>query len=114
MKNLSQVYKEIQKVSDLAKEVKSSDQTLENKVLKLMEESGELATDTIKLNGYKVSKQSKKDIEENMEEEIVDVLLVILDIAHQRNMPEKRLGELMKKKLAKWKDKHILESLETI
>jgi NTP pyrophosphatase (non-canonical NTP hydrolase) len=110
MKTLTQVYKEIREASDLAKKVKPNEQTLENKVLKLMEESGELATDTIKLNGYKVSKQSREEIEENMKEEIVDVLLVILDIAHQRNMSEKEISHLMKMKLIKWLDKHILES----
>ncbi len=85
---------------------------IETKVLKCMEELGEIAVDVLKLNGYKHSPDTVETVKANLEEEIVDLFITVLVLAKQVKLSDKRIAEIFREKLAKWQNKHIKRGVE--
>ena len=105
MKNFSEVLKAVFKVE--AEAEASGHFSIETKVLKIVEEVGEVATEVLKLNGYKNSDEAVEAVKSNLEEEIVDVIMTGMVLAKHVGLNEERMAEIFDMKLKKWRKKHI-------
>lgn len=90
----------IKKLSEGDKEV-----PLYHKMLKLSEESGEVAQAFLAFDGAKNASASAGDLERDLMEEICDVLNVAIDIANNIDMTEEEKENLFNRKLDKWENK---------
>lgn len=87
----------------------SEDRSLENPVIKLAEELGEIAAEALKMNGYKNSNVAYQDSLEHLHEECADLLITLIDVMDKSGMTQEALYKVVPVKLAKWRDKHILK-----
>ena len=101
------VYDEAMRLSQKADDIRPELQTIENMVLKTMEELGELATDVLKLKGYKVNSENKDDIRANAREEAVDGILIYLNICKNLGISKEEFIRIATFKLDKWDSKHL-------
>lgn len=94
------IYDEISKISS---EVQNQ-RTLENVLVAIMEETGEIAAEVRKKNKTKTYKEFDK---ENLLEESVDLLICSVDfinlIKDELNFNEEDIHKMLHKKLNKWK-----------
>lgn len=80
------------------KEIKNFDE----RFIKLNEEIGEIAVAVLQSRGLKHTDKSKKEIRENILEEICDSIIVLLSMASYYKFTEKQIGAMINKKLDKW------------
>lgn len=92
--------KAVRKVSKL--ETKS----LTARGVKLMEEAGELAAEILRVEGEKNFKgKSKEQVLYDLHLEAVDTMLMAMDILVHTGATDKRIKEIMKNQMEKWKDR---------
>lgn len=86
------------------KEISVNDNaTAEELALKGTEELGELAAALFKHSGYKGSTETKKEIEENIVEESIDLIICALGVLEKKNLLNKEfVDKMFNKKLNKW------------
>ncbi len=80
--------------------------TIEQRFIKLNEEIGELAVALLHLRGLKNTDKTKKEIKENILEEICDSLNVLYSIASSHKFSQEQIVDMMNKKLDKW-ERHL-------
>jgi hypothetical protein len=85
----------------------SSHVDFSNGTIKVMEESGELAAEALKLLDHKITKESKKQILKKIKSEAVDTLLATLDVLIIINTSKEEILKFTEKAISKWKKKHI-------
>ena len=74
--------------------------------VKLMEESGELAAEILRVEGEKSRKgKSKEQVLCDLHLEAVDCMLMAMDILVHTGATDKHIREIMKNQLEKWEDK---------
>ena len=78
--------------------------TIEEKALKLTEETGEVAQEVLKYVNCKNASKSAEGSREKIIEEVSDVILVAYDLFHNLD-DEKKFKEVIKNKLNKWYNK---------
>jgi NTP pyrophosphatase (non-canonical NTP hydrolase) len=78
--------------------------TLDQRFMKLNEEVGELAVGILQSQGLKGTDKTKKQIKDNILEEICDSLNVLYSIASWHGFTEKQIIKKMHKKLDKWEN----------
>jgi len=79
--------------------------TLDERFIKLNEEVGEIAVAILNFRGLKNTTQTKKEIKENILEEICDSLIVLISMASSHKFTENQIHKMIDKKLDKWKAK---------
>lgn len=104
---MNEVFEEGFRLSQKAEILRPDLQTIENMLLKLGEEYGEICTDILKLKQYKVNDEKVEDVEQNTREEAVDMLLMIINIMNKLGMDEKIIVKIAQEKLSKWDTKHL-------
>jgi NTP pyrophosphatase (non-canonical NTP hydrolase) len=72
------------------------------KLVKLMEEVGEIAEAFLEYDGYKRSGKSKTECKENILEECSDALLMIYSILNVNGNSLEEIKEMINKKCNKW------------
>ena len=87
-------------LTDIKKAGKESSTTLQDVLFKVLEEAGEVAAEDLRVRGIKPLKEGQDPLEERKEES-VDLLLSTLDLC-LRQMSEKEIEVILKKKMAKW------------
>lgn len=70
--------------------------------LKLGEEYGELSAEILKLDGYKRTNESKKDIERNILLESTDCLIMVFDIMSQMGFTKEQICNMAENQVNKW------------
>lgn len=103
-------FDEARRLSRKAEKIRPAKQTIENMLLKLMEEVGELSCDILKLKQYKVNTENKKDILINAKEEVVDCLTMLINISEKLEISDEDLVKIFGKKLKKWNKNHLNEN----
>ena len=102
------LFDSVKKASDLANQNHPDGKVdIRNVALKVMEESGELAAEVLKLIGHKVTKESKAKILKNLKSEGVDTFLATLDVLNLAGVSKEEILALSDKAIEKWKQKHI-------
>jgi NTP pyrophosphatase (non-canonical NTP hydrolase) len=81
---------------------KKERKTVMARMVKLQEESGELAVAILQNHGLKGGKKSQAAIHDNILEEGVDVIIIALSILGAYKFTEKDVMDRMKDKLKKW------------
>jgi NTP pyrophosphatase (non-canonical NTP hydrolase) len=76
--------------------------TIDERFMKLNEEVGEIAVAILHSRGLKHTDQSKKEMRENILEEICDSIIVLYSMASWHKFTEKQITKMMNKKLDKW------------
>ncbi len=107
IKDMNDVFEEGFRLSHKAEILRPDLQTIENMLLKLGEEYGELCTDILKLKQYKVNNEKAEDVEQNAKEEAIDILLMIINIMNKLGMDKKDIVDIAQEKLNKWDIKHL-------
>lgn len=117
MKNKKQKYEntqtiqacfdEARRLSRKAEKIRPDKQTIENMLLKLMEEVGELSCDILKIKQYKVNTEDKKDVLANAKEEVVDCFAILINISEKLDISDKEMAKIFGKKLKKWDKNHL-------
>lgn len=105
MKNIDKLFDEVFATERMANEIKGFG--IEAKIMKLQEELGELATDHLKLIGYKVSDDKPKAVKKNMKEEVVDLFIMTLCVGENLGMTKDDFLNIAAKKIKKWNKVHI-------
>ncbi len=105
--SIQDAFDEARRLSRKAEKVRPDKQTIENMLLKTMEELGELATDILKLKQYKVNTENKEDITKNAKEEVIDCFAMLINISEKLNISDKEMVKIFRKKLAKWNKSHL-------
>jgi NTP pyrophosphatase (non-canonical NTP hydrolase) len=75
---------------------------LEQRFIKLNEEIGELAVAVLQSQGLKGTSKTKRQIRDNIIEEICDSLNILYSIASWHKFTSKQINDKMHKKLNKW------------
>lgn len=101
------VYDEAIHLSEVAEIIRPDPQTIENMIMKAMEELGELSTDILKLKDYKVNDENKDEIRQNAKEEAIDGILIYLNICNKLGITKDEFVEIATRKLKKWNSKHL-------
>lgn len=102
------VFDSVKEASDLANANSDTGKVdIRNAALKVMEESGELAAEILKLLGHKKSKDNKATIIKKIKSEGVDVFLTALDVLNLVGISKEEIINLSEKAVTKWKQKHI-------
>lgn len=70
--------------------------------LKLGEEYGELSAEILKLAGYKRSKETKEEINNNILLESTDCLIMIFDIMTQMGFKKEQICNMAERQVNKW------------
>lgn len=96
---MEELYREIQALNKLDKA------THAERLGKLYEESGELATEINKTNGRKGHNDSDKKIRKNVIEEAADVIQNVFSITDGFDITYEELVEAMEQKNKKWERK---------
>lgn len=78
--------------------------TLCERMVKLMEEVGELSTEVMRLTRNKVAKKPLEGVKADAQEEAVDVLIMACDILDWLEVDDKLLNKTLNRKLDKWLD----------
>ena len=107
VKDMNSALDEVLRLEKKAKEIRPEKQTIENCVLKIMEELGELATDILKIKQFKVNDEDPEEIRRNLKEEIVDGLIMYMTMVEETNMTKEELMQIFEKKLTKWNKNHL-------
>lgn len=117
MKNKKQKYEntqtiqacfdEARRLSRKAEKIRPDKQTIENMLLKLMEEVGELSCDILKIKQYKVNTEDKKDVLANAKEEVVDCFAILINISEKLDISDEEMVKIFGKKLKKWDKNHL-------
>lgn len=91
------------KIPKIIRDYTESDNwNLRTRGLKLMEESGEVAAEILKLDGHKGRKgKTEKEVLAHLRLEAVDVLVVAFSILHHTGATEKEIDGLIKQQLKK-------------
>lgn len=110
MNNLQEVFERALEIEKMEPGTRGPLQTTENITLKLMEELGEVAAAVLKLNKYKVTKESIQDISDNLDEEVVDMMIMAFTLAHKRNLTIDKLLPIFERKMEKWLKIHVLKT----
>lgn len=95
----------IYKLMALSKKIKPFPSEI--KIIKLMEEVGELSECITKLSGYKTNGESNEDIMKELWKEICDIFIMIVSLGEEYNMPLDKFEELLVEKTDKWWHKHL-------
>ena len=77
------------------------------RILKLMEEVGEISEGFLELVGYKKTSKPKKQILQNLKEEFVDAEIMVNILQGRFDMTDKEKNEITDKKVGKWKNKYL-------
>lgn len=108
MDDLNKVFDSIKEGTDLANKYATSDKVdIRNATLKVMEESGELAAEILKLVGHKKSKATKEKLIERIKSEGVDTLIALFDVLNLVDISKEEIINLTETAVQKWKNKHI-------
>lgn len=99
MGKFSDIYKRCKELGDVQPE-----SCLPTSLIKLGEETGELNEAYLRSIGYKKGKDT--DALSDMQEECVDSLIMVLDIANKLKISKPQLYKLLDKKLDKWESKY--------
>ena len=105
--SIQDAFDEARRLSKKAEKIRPEKQTIENMILKAMEELGELATDILKLKQYKVNDERKEDILANAKEEVIDGLAMLINISEKLQISDKEMVKIFRKKLKKWDKSHL-------
>lgn len=105
MKNINDIFDSIKEISVIAQ--KKKEIPLPTIMCKVTEETGELATEVLRLVGHKKSKQSKEITIKKIKLEGVDVMLALFDVLNCVNITKEEILKLSTKAINKWKRKHI-------
>lgn len=109
IEDLNRAFDFIKEGTDLANQHAVSDKVdIRNATLKVMEESGELAAEILKMVGHKKSKVTKEKLIERIKSEGVDTLIAILDVLNLVDISKEEIINLTEIAVQKWKNKHIL------
>ena len=95
------------KLSEKAELLRPNLQIVENILLKLIEEIGELSCGILKLKQYKVNNDCSDDIINNNKEEIIDCIICCLNIVYKLGISKEEFIEIANKKLDKWDMVHL-------
>jgi len=76
--------------------------TIDERFMKLNEEIGEIAIAILQSRGLKHTNKSKKEIKENILEEICDSVIVLFSMASAYKFTECQIKKMINKKLDKW------------
>ena len=96
---MKEIYKEVRKINKL------DPASHAERLGKLYEESGELATEVNKTNGRKKHKNSEKEIKQNIIEESADVIQNVFSLVDGFGVTYDEIIEALQKKNEKWKKK---------
>ena len=77
------------------------------RIIKLMEEVGEISEGFLELVGYKKTSKPKKQILQNLKEEFVDAEIMVNVLQGRFDMDDKEKNEITNKKVGKWKNKYL-------
>jgi NTP pyrophosphatase (non-canonical NTP hydrolase) len=72
--------------------------------LKLCEESGELAAEILKYQGYKGTPDDQDEILDHLHLEAVDVMIMAMDILVTTGAKNKKITAIMESQLTKWEN----------
>lgn len=78
---------------------------VEKKIIKIMEELGELSEGYLKLTKYKFTTDTEQEIKDNLREETADLFIMIMLIANDLGISMEELQAEICVKIAKWKNK---------
>jgi NTP pyrophosphatase (non-canonical NTP hydrolase) len=93
--------KSIQKI--ISEYSKKEPKTIEQQLIKLQEEHGELSVAILQRFGLKSPKgKSIKEIEENILEEACDMVIMLMSIIAHFNFDNDAVDDMIKAKLSKW------------
>jgi NTP pyrophosphatase (non-canonical NTP hydrolase) len=81
--------------------------TIDERFMKLNEEIGEIAIAILQSRGLKHTNKSKKEIKENILEEICDSIIVLLSMAGYFKYTDRQIKIMIHKKLDKWEERII-------
>lgn len=104
------IFDEAMRLSAKAEELRGPLQTIENMILKVQEELGELATDVLKMKGYKVNSEDIEIVAQNAKEEAVDGIIIYLNIIQKLGISKTEFIKLATMKLEKWDSKHLIDN----
>jgi NTP pyrophosphatase (non-canonical NTP hydrolase) len=108
MTTLDKIFEEVWRIEGKAEVTHPQTQTVENSVLKMMEELGEIAEGVLSLNGYKKKAEDMfAAVNENLDEECVDLMIMSMVFAKKRKLTIERLAPIFEKKFAKWQRKYV-------
>lgn len=107
LNTIEDIFNEAIRLSIKADRLKPETQTIENMLLKLGEEYGEICTDILKLKQYKVNNENPGHVFENAREEAVDMLLMVINIMNKLGMDTGMIVAIATEKLHKWDTKHL-------
>jgi len=96
---MKKIYKEVQDINKL------DPATHAERLGKLFEEAGELATEVNKTNGRKKHKNTNEEIKNNIKEEAADVIQNVFSIIDGFGIEYQEIVDQIKKKNKKWKSK---------
>lgn len=105
--NIQAAFDEARRLSKKAQKIRPEKQTIENMLLKLMEEVGELSCDILKMKQYKVNNEKKEDVLINAKEEVIDCFTMLINIAENLEISDKDMTKIFAKKLKKWDKSHL-------
>lgn len=91
---------------------KRDNKSIQRRLIKLMEEVGELATEINLLDGDFHKKRTKEELHNNIIEEGVDSLICAVDILVKQGATEEEIVSIIKRKCAKWAQKDSVEPAE--
>lgn len=97
---MKQIYKDIKKLNEI------TGRNLSLIMMKTTEEFGELAQEVNKLYGLKKTKETQKDINQNILEEGVDTIQCVLSLLAENGHSYKDIKNMMLKKNDKWYSKY--------
>jgi NTP pyrophosphatase (non-canonical NTP hydrolase) len=100
-------FDEARRLSKKAERIRPEKSTIENMILKLVEEVGELSCDILKLKQYKVNDEKKEDILTNAKEEVVDCFIILINISEKLDISDEDMVKIFRKKLKKWNKSHL-------
>lgn len=104
----NEIIQSLKNIIETSEKSKNFSTPLENRILKLVEEVGELSQAYLKYAWSVNASKSWGDTKEHLIEEAQDVLLVIMDILNQiieTEEDQKKLIEMLDKKNKKWLSK---------
>ena len=103
MKNIDSIWNLIDELS------KYENSTIKDRVLKLMEESGELSAEVLKISGYKVNNLSPDELRKKILLESVDCLVVIMNILITEKYTKEEVIEMSNQQINKWINQKSLQ-----
>lgn len=89
-------------VNKILRVAKKETKTRDEQFIKLQEEIGEIAVAILHSRGLKNTSKTKKEINDNILEEICDSIIVLYSLASAYKFTKKDIDKMISKKILKW------------